>query len=147
MVRPIGPLVGNSVRGVGLSEAGTSPQTASPISLRQALSVPAESFPHVHAVKDYAVLGQIGRLRHLQYVETQRKKYPPIVLDRDCLVEPEDFAATNIYAGDAGGVTCAMRIGEIGNGPYGECFCTVPRSAPARVPAARRPDPECHRVG
>jgi hypothetical protein len=38
MVRPIEFLVGNSVRGVGLTEAGTPSQTASPIPLRQALS-------------------------------------------------------------------------------------------------------------
>ena len=87
--------------------------------------MPVDGFPHVHVVKDYTVLRQIGRLRHLQYVETQRKKYRSIVLDRDCLVEPEDFAATNIYAGDAGGITCAMRIGEIGNGPYGDYFRNV----------------------
>jgi hypothetical protein len=93
--------------------------------LRQALSAPADVFPHVHVVKDYMALRQIGRLRHLQYVETQRKKYQSIVLDRDCLVEPEDFAATNIFASDIGGLTCAMRIGEIGNGLYGEYFRNV----------------------
>ena len=103
--------------GVESSEAGTPSQTASPTPLRQALSVPAESFPHVHAVKDYAVLRRIGRLRHLQYVETQRKNYRSIVLDRDCLVEPEDFAAMSIDVCDASGFTCAMRIGEIGYRP------------------------------
>jgi len=34
--------------------------------------MPVDGFPHVHVVKDYTVLRRIGRLRHLQYVETQR---------------------------------------------------------------------------
>lgn len=108
-----------------LPEFAGQARPAAPSPLRQALSAAIEGFPHVHVVRDYAVLRRIGRLRHLQYVETQRKKYPSIVLDPDCLIEPEDFAATNVCARDAGGITCAMRIGEIGVGPYGDHFRNV----------------------
>lgn len=112
--------------GVGASKAVTPSRTqATPLPLRQALSGPAAGFPHIEVVRDYAVLRQIGRLRHQQYVEAQHKNYKSIVLDRDCLIEPEDFAATNIYARDRAGMTCAMRIGEIAEGVYGDYFRTV----------------------
>jgi hypothetical protein len=113
------------VLGYQLPELTGGLRIAPPAPLRQALSAPADGFAHVHVVKDYTVLRSIGRLRHRQYIEAQHKKYCSIVLDRDCLLEPEDFAATNIYASDGGGITCAMRIGEIGNGPYGEYFRNV----------------------
>jgi hypothetical protein len=70
------------------------------------------------------VLRRIGRLRHLQYVEGQAKRYRSVVLDRDCLLEPADFSAVNIYACDAEGITCAMRIGNVldPHNPYAELF-------------------------
>jgi hypothetical protein len=97
---------------------------AGPLPLRQALLAPAEAFPHVRVVRDYAVLRRIGRLRHAQYVESQRKKYASVVLDRHCLIEATDFTATNIYARDAEGITCAMRIGEVDDAknPYADFF-------------------------
>lgn len=99
-------------------------ESVGPLPLRQALLAPAEAFPHIRVVKDYAVLRRIGRLRHAQYVESQRKKYASIVLDRHCLIEATDFTATNIYALDAEGITCAMRIGEVGDAknPYADFF-------------------------
>jgi hypothetical protein len=96
--------------------------------LREALSAPADGFAHVGVVRDYALLRRIGRLRHLQYVETQHKRYESMVLERDCLIEPSDFRATNIYARDTGGITCAMRIGEIAGDRNGEFFRDVAKT-------------------
>jgi hypothetical protein len=93
--------------------------------LREALSAPAEGFAHVSVVRDYPLLRRIGRLRHLQYIQTQHKKYESMVLERDCLIEASDFRATNIYARDDAGITCAMRIGEIGGDHNGDYFRSV----------------------
>src|SRR5689334_22885081 len=71
-----------------------------PLPLRSAL-VESSRFPHVHIVRDYPVLRRVGRLRHQQYVAAQAKRYKSVVLDRDCLIEPADFSAVNIYASDA----------------------------------------------
>jgi len=101
------------------------PAATRPGPLRQALSAPAEGFAHVRVVRDYSLLRQIGRLRHQQYVQTQHKRYESVVLERDCLIEPNDFKATNIYASDAAGLTCAMRIGEIGEDRYADYFRNV----------------------
>lgn len=91
---------------------GRGPARA-PLPLRTALSENAARFPHVRVVRDYAVLRQIGAIRHRQYVESQGKPYVSIVLDRGCLIEPSDFSAVNICATDAHGITCAMRIGQM----------------------------------
>lgn len=84
-----------------------------PLPLREALLEAPDHFPHVRVVRDYAVLRQIGRIRHHQYVANQRKPYGSVVLDRACLIEPGDFASVNIYACDRQGITCAMRVGEV----------------------------------
>jgi hypothetical protein len=84
-----------------------------PAPLRVALVEDAERFPHVRVVRDYPVLRQIGEIRHRQYVERQGKAYGSMVLDRQCLIEPSDFASVNIYARDDQGITCAMRVGEV----------------------------------
>jgi len=91
--------------------------------LRRAL-VASPRFPHIDIARDYPVLRRIGRLRHLQYVEAQAKRYRSVVLDRDCLLEPADFSAVNIYARDAEGITCAMRIGNVldPHNPYVDLF-------------------------
>jgi hypothetical protein len=95
-------------------KAADSRQPANePMPLRQALALPTDRFPHIHLVQDYAVLRRIGELRHRTYVETQGKGYVSAVFDRGCLIEPSDFSAVNIYARDAAGITCAMRVGEI----------------------------------
>lgn len=91
------------------NDAGRAPPV---VTLREALSECSPRFPHVHVVRDYAVLRQIGRIRHLQYVQSQGKAYASMVLERHCLIEPCDFQAVNIYARDSRGITCAMRIGE-----------------------------------
>ena len=83
-----------------------------PLPLREALSEAPDHFPHVRVVRDYAVLRQIGQIRHHQYVANQGKAYGSIVLDRACLIETGDFASVNIYAYDRQGITCAMRVGE-----------------------------------
>ena len=102
---------------------------SAPLLLREALTETAERFPHVRVVRDYAVLRQIGRIRHQQYVANQGKAYGSMVLDRDCLIEPSDFTAVNIYARDGQGITCAMRIGEVGDDghPYRALFETAAR--------------------
>lgn len=104
-----------------------------PLPLRDAL-VESSRFPHVHVVRDYPVLRRIGELRHRQYVAAQAKRYKSVVLDRDCLIEPTDFGAVNIYASDPNGITCAMRIGDVldPHNPYADLFlqaadrCNVP---------------------
>lgn len=97
------------------------------LSLRQALATPVSKFPHVSVVKDYGVMRHIGEIRHRQYVESQGKPYRSMVLDRDCLIEPSDFSAVNIYASNAYGITCAMRIGEVADGgdPHASLFDDV----------------------
>ena len=85
----------------------------SPVPLRAALVEDSERFPHVRVVRDYPVLRQIGEIRHRQYVERQGKAYGSMVLDRQCLIEPSDFASVNIYARDNQGITCAMRVGDV----------------------------------
>jgi hypothetical protein len=85
------------------------------LTLREALSEHTTRFPHVHVVRDFTVLQQIGRIRHRQYVQNQGKGYASMVLERNCLIEPCDFQAVNIYARDQRGITCAMRIGEAGD--------------------------------
>lgn len=83
-----------------------------PLALRDAI-VESSRFPHIHVVRDYPVLRRVGELRHRQYVANQSKRYVSTVLDRDCLLEPSDFTAVNIYASDSAGITCAMRIGNV----------------------------------
>lgn len=108
-------------------------RTGPPLALRDAI-VESGRFPHVHVVRDYPVLRRVGELRHRQYVATQAKRYASVVLDRDCLLEPSDFSAVNIYASDSDGITCAMRIGEVldRHNPYVDLFlraaerCGVP---------------------
>jgi hypothetical protein len=117
--------MGTTVLACGEMGQLTLPAMTRPGPLRQALSTPAEGFDHVRVVGDYLVLRQIGRLRHHQYVQTQHKRYESIVLDRDCLIEASDFSATNIYARDGAGITCAMRIGEIGGDRYAGYFRNV----------------------
>lgn len=97
----------------GLSPPVGQDDETRPTPLRTALSENAARFPHVRVVRDYAVLRQIGAIRHRQYVESQGKPYVSIVLDRGCLIEPSDFSAVNICATDAHGITCAMRIGQM----------------------------------
>lgn len=108
--------------GCGDRERLTPRDVTRPRPIRQALSAPVEGFAHVRVVRDYALLRQIGRLRHRQYVETQHKRYESIVLERECLIEASDFKATNIYARDSAGITCAMRIGEIDGDRYADYF-------------------------
>lgn len=100
-----------------------------PLSLRQALFERTDRFPQVRVVRDYATLQQVGRIRYRQYVQGQGKGYASIVLDRDCLIEPCDFRAVNIYASDGRGITCAMRIGEASDreGPYADLIGSVAR--------------------
>src|SRR4051812_34817188 len=125
MHRSAGPRVPASEEAVGqpyefeFDEEGAG----APPPLRHAL-VESSRFPHVGIVRDCPVLRRIGRLRHLQYVETQAKRYKSAVLDRDCLIEPSDFSAVNIYASDASGITCAMRIGDVldPHNPYRDLF-------------------------
>lgn len=93
---------------------------ALPVSLRAALLEAPEHFPHVRIVRDYAVLRQIGHIRHLQYVANHGKPYGSIVLDRACLIESSDFGSVNIYAYGPQGITCAMRVGEM-NGDQNPC--------------------------
>ena len=88
-------------------------QSHPPLPLRAALSENVACFPHIRLVRDYGVLRQIGRLRHRQYVESQGKPYASVVLDANCLIEPGDFSAVNIYATDSRGISCAMRIGAV----------------------------------
>jgi hypothetical protein len=92
--------------------------------LRHALVEHAERFPLVGVVRDYPVLRRIGEIRHRQYVERQGKAYGSMVLDRQCLIEPSDFTSVNIYARDARGITCAMRVGEVlgDRNPYSPLF-------------------------
>lgn len=99
------------------------------MTLRDALSERTTRFLHVHVVRDYAVLRQIGRIRHRQYVQNQGKTYTSMVLERHCLIEPCDFNAVNIYARDQRGITCAMRIGEAGNqqGPHALLIDSIAR--------------------
>jgi hypothetical protein len=112
---------------------GERQREGGPLPLRNVL-VESGRFPHIQIVRDYPVLRRIGRLRHVQYVATQAKRYQSVVLDRDCLIEPSDFSAVNIYASDAEGITCAMRIGNVTDpqNPYRELFvqaadrCGVP---------------------
>jgi hypothetical protein len=114
---------------VGIDQQRDDP----PLPLREAI-VESRRFPHVQIVRDYPVLRRIGELRHRQYVAAQAKRYASMVLDRDCLIEPADFSAVNILAGDADGITCAMRIGNVldPHNPYAELFlqaadrCGVP---------------------
>jgi hypothetical protein len=104
---------------VEIDEQGAGP----PLPLRKAL-VESSRFPHISIVRDYPVLRRVGKLRHLQYVATQAKRYKSVVLDRDCLIEPSDFSAVNIYASDASGITCGMRIGNVldPHNPYADLF-------------------------
>jgi hypothetical protein len=101
------------------------------LTLREALSERTTRFPHVHVVRDFTVLQQIGRIRHRQYVQNQGKGYASMVLERNCLIEPCDFNAVNIYARDPRGITCAMRIGEAGDqqGPYAAMIATIARQS------------------
>ena len=93
-------------------EPAHQPAPTRPAPVRQALQQVTDLFSHVRVVRDYPVLQRIGRLRHRQYVERQGKPYTSIVLDGECLIEPADFSSVNIYAEDARGITCAMRIAE-----------------------------------
>lgn len=97
--------------------------------LRDALAAESDRYPHVSVVRDYGVLREIGRIRYRQYVDGQGKSYPSIVLERDCLIEPSDFRSVNIFARDARGITCAMRIGEADDpgGPYSDLLGGVAR--------------------
>jgi hypothetical protein len=88
-------------------------QGTAPLPLRAALVEHIERFPHVRVVRDYPVLRQVGEIRHRQYVERQGKAYASMVLDRQCLIEANDFTSVNIYARDDHGITCAMRVGEV----------------------------------
>jgi len=99
------------------------------MTLREVLSEPSTRFPHVHVVRDFTVLQEIGRIRHRQYVQNQGKTYASMVLERHCLIEPCDFQAVNIYACDQRGITCAMRIGEARDqqGPYAALIASVAR--------------------
>jgi hypothetical protein len=99
------------------------------LTLREALSERTTRFPHVHVVRDYAVLRQIGGIRYRQYVQNQGKTYATMVLEPHCLIEPCDFHAVNIYARDSRGITCALRIGEAsdGAGPYGPLIASIAR--------------------
>ena len=98
-----------------------------PLPLRQALVEESARFPHVGVVRDWAVLRKIGRIRHTQYVETQRKRYETMVLERDCLIDLADFTSVNIYATDRQGITCAMRIAELrqDRGPTARLFADI----------------------
>lgn len=100
-----------------------------PLPLRQALEGVTDRFRHVRVVRDYAVLRQIGEIRHRQYVESQGKRYASMVLDSNCLIEPSDFTAVNICAVDTGGITCGMRIGDVldRNNPHAELFLHAAR--------------------
>lgn len=88
--------------------------------LRETLVEATPRFPHVRVARDYDVLVQIGRIRHQQYVANQGKAYETMVLDRECLIEPSDFSSVNIYSCDRQGITCTMRVGEVGDdaNPY-----------------------------
>jgi hypothetical protein len=83
--------------------------------LRESLVERFDQFPHVHIVRDYPVLQLIGEIRYRQYVENQGKPYASMVLDQNCLIEPSDFSSVNIYTRGSEGITCAMRISEIGD--------------------------------
>lgn len=85
---------------------------AARIGLRDAL-VETPEFPNIHIARDDAVLRQIGKMRHRQYVERQGKNYPALPGLQDCLVEEIDTFAVNIYAEDRAGITCAMRINDL----------------------------------
>lgn len=101
--------------------------TSRPRPLREALVENQERFPHICIARDYAVLRQIGEIRHRQYIENQSKQYTSAVLDPNCLIEASDFRSVNIYARDAAGITCAMRIGDVWDdqNPYKHLFGEV----------------------
>ena len=106
------PRLEENRHGLGLAvDANGAPRR--PLPLRTALFENHERFPHIRVVRDYGVLRRIGEIRHRQYVETQGKPYASMVLDPNCLIEPGDFSAVNIYAADARGITCAMRIDQM----------------------------------
>lgn len=111
-----------------LADAGLQSGSA-PLPLRTVLLESADRFPHVRVVRDYPVLKRIGELRYRQYVDNQGKPYRSAVLDRDCLIEPNDFTSVNIYAEDGHGITCAMRIGEVEHehNPHNDLFREVVR--------------------
>ena len=100
-----------------------------PLPLRDALVEHVERFPQIRVVRDYPVLRQIGEIRHRQYVERQGKAYASMVLDRQCLIEPNDFTSVNLYARDDHGITCTMRVGEVlgDANPYTPLFEQVTR--------------------
>jgi hypothetical protein len=102
------------IASISFAQAALTSLTDRP-SLRDALAEGTSRFPHVRVVRDYDVLARIGRIRHQQYVANQGKAYETMVLDRECLIEPSDFSAVNIYASDRQGITCAMRISEAGD--------------------------------
>lgn len=99
---------------------GQSHVGRTPAPLRQCLTENLQLFPRVRVVRHYETLRRIGEIRHRQYIESQGKSYRSMVLDRNCLIEPADFSAVNIFARDDAGITCAMRIGEVTdrNNPY-----------------------------
>jgi hypothetical protein len=85
--------------------------------------VEAPEFPRIRIVRDMAVLRQIGEMRHRQYVERQGKNYAALPGLQDCLVEEIDAFAVNIYAEDATGITCAMRINDLADPRHPQlCF-------------------------
>jgi hypothetical protein len=73
----------------------------------------SQTFPNVRIVRDAATLRRVGELRHQQYVQNQRKPYSSIAGLDGCLIEDADARAVNIYAQDASGITCAMRIDDL----------------------------------
>jgi hypothetical protein len=87
-------------------------QSMPPLGLRDAI-VEAPEFPRVRIVRDEATMRRIGELRHRQYVERLGRHYPSIAGGDGCLIEEIDGHSVNIYAEDAAGITCAMRINDL----------------------------------
>jgi hypothetical protein len=87
-------------------------QSMPPRGLRDAI-VEAPEFPRVRIVRDEATMRRIGELRHQQYVERLGRPYPSIASGGGCLIEEIDAHSVNIYAEDAAGITCAMRINDL----------------------------------
>jgi hypothetical protein len=81
------------------------------LALKRAMSAGVEEYCHVKVCNNYAILKQIGRLRHHQYIESQNKNYKTVVLEESCLIENCDFTSINLYTTISGVVSCAVRVG------------------------------------